>query len=100
MVGLSEGPELRFGQDFLEDLHERYPAHLHVNVVRAARGAGVGAKLVERYLADLRALDVKGIHLFCGPSPVSFYRRCGLEVLAKQELNPGGAPVVAMGREL
>ncbi len=100
MVGLSESPEARFGGDFLENLYERFPAHLHVNVDKTARGAGVGAKLVERYLADLRSLDVKGIHLFCGPKPVAFYRRCGLEILGEREFKPGGVPVVAMGREL
>lgn len=41
----------------------RYPAHLHLNVAAPWRGRGVGRRLLEAYLAQLRALAVPGVHL-------------------------------------
>lgn len=40
-----------------------YPAHLHINVSQAFRGRGLGRKLIESYLAQIRSLDVPGVHL-------------------------------------
>jgi GNAT superfamily N-acetyltransferase len=42
--------------------HEtRYPGHLHVNLLPAARGRSVGAGLVERFLAQARGRTVPGV---------------------------------------
>ena len=40
-----------------------YPAHLHTNVDFAWRGHGLGQRLMEAYLQQLRGLDVKGVYL-------------------------------------
>jgi ribosomal protein S18 acetylase RimI-like enzyme len=42
---------------------EIYPAHLHINVDSAWRGHGLGQKLIEAYLQQLRDLRVKGVFL-------------------------------------
>jgi ribosomal protein S18 acetylase RimI-like enzyme len=42
---------------------ERWPAHLHVDLLPEARGRGVGAALVRRWLGSLRAKEVPGCHL-------------------------------------
>lgn len=52
---------LRYGRPRL-DL-DRYPAHLHINLLADTRGHGLGRRLLERYLDQLRALGVPGVHL-------------------------------------
>ena len=42
---------------------ELYPAHLHINVDSAWRGHGLGQRLMEAYLQQLRELSVKGVYL-------------------------------------
>jgi len=40
-----------------------YPAHLHINVAEGFRGAGLGRRLMDAYLDQLRALYVTGVYL-------------------------------------
>ena len=42
---------------------ESYPAHLHINVDSAWRGRGLGQKLMETYIQQLRGLGVQGVYL-------------------------------------
>jgi len=44
-------------------LDERWPAHLHIDLLPVARGSGVGRALVTRWLDRLRDLRVPGCHL-------------------------------------
>ncbi len=41
---------------------ERYPAHMHCNLLSEARGQGVAALLFDQFHAELRARGVPGIH--------------------------------------
>ncbi len=41
---------------------ERYPAHMHCNLLSEARGGGVGAALFEAWHHELRARGVPGVH--------------------------------------
>jgi GNAT superfamily N-acetyltransferase len=41
----------------------KYPAHLHLNVHAAWRGQGIGRRLLEASLDQLRSLRVPGVHL-------------------------------------
>ena len=41
---------------------ERYPAHHHVNLQQDFRGQHIGDRLVERFLAHLRAARVSGLY--------------------------------------
>jgi ribosomal protein S18 acetylase RimI-like enzyme len=41
----------------------KYPAHLHLNVHAAWRGRGIGRRLLEASLDQLRSLRVCGVHL-------------------------------------
>jgi len=40
-----------------------YPAHLHINVDACWRGRGLGYRLIEAYLGQLRQLGVPGVHV-------------------------------------
>jgi len=84
-LGLEETLESRFPRDQRLRLMSLYPAHLHVNVDGAFRGAGVGKRLMELFLADLESAGVPGVHLVCAERPVGFYKRLGFEVLARVE---------------
>jgi len=50
------------GEFFTADL-QRYPAHLHINLADGWRGYGLGKRLMQAYLAQLKALGVRGVHL-------------------------------------
>jgi ribosomal protein S18 acetylase RimI-like enzyme len=41
----------------------RWPAHLHIDLLEGARGRGIGAVLVRRWLGSLRADGIAGCHL-------------------------------------
>lgn len=65
----------------------RYPAHLHIDLLPAARGHGLGRALVDRFTNELRARGVPG--LFLGVSAqnagaVGFYRHLGMTVLQEE----------------
>lgn len=63
---------------------ERYPAHLHIDILPVGQGQGRGAALMERFLGRLRELGVAGVHLGVGARnirAVRFYERVGFERL-------------------
>lgn len=41
----------------------RYPAHLHINILRELRGRHAGRLLMERFIGQCRAAGVRGVHL-------------------------------------
>jgi ribosomal protein S18 acetylase RimI-like enzyme len=43
--------------------YDKYPAHLHINVDAANRGQGLGQKLMEAYLNQIRQLGIPGVFL-------------------------------------
>jgi len=95
---LAQPVEARFSEALRRRLSRSYPAHLHVNVEAAFRRAGLGRRLIENYLADLRRSRIGGVHLFCGAAPLEFYRRLDFEVLESLRLRDG--EVFAMGQSL
>jgi ribosomal protein S18 acetylase RimI-like enzyme len=63
-----------------EELVEAYPAHLHIDLLAAARGGGVGRRLMELLFARLREAGVPGVHLGLDPANTgarAFYERLG-----------------------
>lgn len=57
-----------------------YPSHLHINLLPAARGEGVGQALVGRWLRTVQELRSTGVHLAVGVSntrAIRFYELCG-----------------------
>lgn len=70
--------DIGYFQEFAS-LTKRYPAHLHVNVDARYRGAGLGAKLVNRFLEQVHQRGVAGVHVVTsrGARNVKFYERLG-----------------------
>ena len=81
-------------------LTARYPAHLHINLRPAARGAGVGQRLVEAFCEQATAADAPGVHVVTGAGArnISFYRRCGFEQVAAGAWN--GHDIVMLAKRL
>lgn len=75
--------EERVSGELKQVVESDYPAHLHMNVAARHRGSGIGRRLIERYVGDLRAAAVPGVHLFCGPEPAGFYSRQGFRELRR-----------------
>ena len=73
---------------------QRYPAHLHINLLPHARGQGTGKQLLEHYLTCLRAKGIPGVHLSTtaeNEAAVHLYEAFGFKVLTEFE-SPLWAP--------
>jgi GNAT superfamily N-acetyltransferase len=88
-LGKSLGPEDCFPKEITRAVLDEFPAHLHMNLIAAARGRGIGRALIERYRRDLAEEGVPGIHLYCGKEPLPFYQSVGFRLLDQIEFRPG-----------
>ena len=62
------------------DVVERYPAHLHIDLLPRLQGKGDGRRLLTALLDGLAAAGAPGIHLGVGTAnqhAIGFYRRMG-----------------------
>jgi len=62
------------------DVVERYPAHLHIDLLPRIQGQGDGRRLLTALLDGLAATGAPGVHLGVGLSnqrAIGFYRRMG-----------------------
>lgn len=58
----------------------KYPAHLHIDLLKSARSMGFGTKLLDTLLTHLRKIGVKGINLGVNPAnskAIKFYFKNG-----------------------
>lgn len=78
----------------------RYPAHLHVNIAKGYRSGGLGSRLIERFVSDLRQAGVRGVHLVTGRDSrnVPFYLKNGFEPVKIVAF--GESESVMLGRRL
>lgn len=106
LVGALDDPGLapRFGDigyfASLAELTAQFPAHLHINLAPAARGLGIGRRLVERFAGDVGRAGLPGFHVVTGAHSrnVSFYRRAGLDLV--HPFSWSGTDLVLLGRRL
>jgi len=69
-------------------LTDRYPAHLHVDLLPHLQGQGLGRRLVEAFLATAHGAGAGGVHLGVSASnerAVGFYGRLGFHLLERTE---------------
>ncbi|MBU2581187.1 MAG: GNAT family N-acetyltransferase [Alphaproteobacteria bacterium] len=78
----------------------KYPAHLHVNVVEGFRSGGVGSRLIERFVSDLRAANIRGVHLVTGRHSrnIPFYLKNGF--VPVKNITCGASESIMLGRPL
>jgi len=70
----------------------RWPSHLHINLLPAARGRGAGRGLVEAWLERLRRLRSPGCHLGTmaeNTNAIRFFRSVGFQLHDHPLLVPG-----------
>lgn len=61
---------------------ERYPAHLHINILPRGQKRGVGKALMKALFSELQGLNVEGIHLGVdgrNKNAMSFYEHLGFK---------------------
>jgi len=66
------------------EIVERYPSHLHINLLPHLRGRGLGQKLMDQWLRTMREMGSRGAHLAVGAAnlrAIRFYRACGFREL-------------------
>jgi len=70
------------------DLADRYPSHLHINLVPRLQSGGHGRRLIAALVAALRERGSRGLHLGVRPSnerAIGFYRHVGFTELTRQD---------------
>lgn len=82
---------------FCPEPYERFPSHLHIDLLPRAQGRGFGRRMMERNLEGLRRRGSPGAHLGVSvrnPRALAFYRHLGFRELTTD----GGC--IYMGIEL
>jgi ribosomal protein S18 acetylase RimI-like enzyme len=77
-------------EDALSD--PRWPAHLHINLLPAGRGRGLGRRLMHAWLDRLRAARVPGVHLGTlaeNHNAIGFFESCGFTRHGRPRRVPG-----------
>ncbi|NYJ25248.1 GNAT family N-acetyltransferase [Leifsonia shinshuensis] len=78
---------------------DRFPAHLHIDVLPELQGQGFGRRLIRELLAALRQRGVPGVFLRMSPAntgAMAFYRRLGFEELPSSRPD---APALAIATD-
>jgi GNAT superfamily N-acetyltransferase len=73
-----------------EGLLDRYPSHLHINLLLLLRGCGMGRHLITAVLARLRDMGSPGVHLTSGldnQRAAGFYRHLGFTELPADDMH-------------
>ncbi|MEO8881847.1 MAG: GNAT family N-acetyltransferase, partial [Devosia sp.] len=68
------------------EFFDRYPAHLHINLLPPAQSGGWGRKLIEAEIESLRRSGVPGVHLGVSSTnyrAIGFYEHVGFTRLAE-----------------
>lgn len=74
---------------------DAFPAHLHIDLLPEAQGHGLGRRLIDTLVAELRRRGVAGLHLVASADnagAVAFYPRVGFTALP----SPDGARAFGM----
>jgi GNAT superfamily N-acetyltransferase len=83
------------------EIKNRYPAHVHLNLMPRAQGAGIGSRLLDRWLGLIAATSPEGVHVGVNRQnsrAVRFWARHGFSELAPAPAQSGRT--VWMGRSL
>lgn len=84
-----------FGESVVNAIHDgysapafsdRYPAHLHIDNLPVAQGAGQGTRMMDCFVDALRQQGVQGVHLGVSKAnkrAVAFYRKYGLHEIGE-----------------
>lgn len=88
--GISDGIRGQLAPSRVRD--ERWPAHLHIDLLPECRSLGVGSRLVRSWLDSLRARGIPGCHLQTmaeNSNAVAFFESTGFEKSGPLTTAPG-----------
>lgn len=86
---------------YCPDPYDRYPSHLHIDLLERAQGRGHGRQMLEKVMSSLRERGSPGAHLgvsFQNPTAVGFYERLGFQELVR--VGTGNDGCTYMGKTL
>jgi len=88
------------GFDDFASAAQAFPAHLHINLAPQFRSRGIGADLIEAFVADAARAGAKGVHVVTSADArnVRFYERVGFKPRARTAVNDH--ELVFLGRTL
>jgi GNAT superfamily N-acetyltransferase len=72
------------------ELADRYPSHLHIDLVPRLQARGIGRQLIKTLIGTLRAQGSRGVHLHAGLAnrrATGFYRHIGFAELAADDVH-------------
>ncbi len=75
-------------KDEPENLHDEFPAHLHINISPEYQRSGIGTLLMDAFEKHIRDNSVKGIHLRTSnynKKALAFYEKRGYTLLYEKE---------------
>ncbi len=67
---------------------QKYPAHLHIDILPHLQGKGLGAKLIKTFEAYLQKKNIAGVHLGVSgenKSAIGFYQKQGFEIIDEKD---------------
>jgi ribosomal protein S18 acetylase RimI-like enzyme len=70
----------------------RWPAHLHINLLKEARGKNFGRALMQAWFDKLKKFKIPGCYLettFENENAIAFFKKMGFEPYGKSHLIPG-----------
>ncbi len=76
---------------------EKYPAHLHIDLLHSIQGKGIGKKIMFSFIDKLKELNVPALHLEVGKSnesAIKFYEKLGFHKLYEYQYS------IAFGMQL
>lgn len=67
-----------------------YPAHLHIDLLPDLQGKGIGRKLIEQFILELKDKNVSGLHLEVGKrnkGAIEFYKKVGFNIISEYKFS-------------
>ena len=75
---------------------DRYPAHLHMNLMPTLQGQGIGARMFKAWKARASQLGATAVHIGASPKntgAVEFWKRCGFTEIGEAAPASGSGTV-------
>jgi ribosomal protein S18 acetylase RimI-like enzyme len=75
----------------VDELADRFPSHMHIDLLPRLQGRGIGRKLIGTLVASLRDQGSPGLHLLVeggNQNAVGFYRNVGFAEIPAADLYP------------
>ncbi len=88
------------GYDLFKDYYGQYPAHLHINCDVHHQGLGIGTKLMNAFMDELRDKEIPGVNIITsiGAKNSGFYASLGFDIIDFREHK--GTKLIMMGKKL